>query len=123
MTSWAALGSSRRRGATPQDLRQKVVPQRGSAIQYVPTVRFWLLFVTAGHHLVGEYFPYVFKGTLTRAGPGWPPLLGKRRARMTLTRARRSSRRSPGGLPGERSALGPLAALRPSGPRRHRRAS
>src|SRR5262249_35750052 len=34
---------------------------------------------------IGENFPYVFKGARSAPGPGWPPLLGERRARMTLT--------------------------------------
>ena len=43
---------------------------------------------------------------------------------MTLTRTRRSSRRSPGGpFGGTLRAWAPPAALRPSGPRRRRRAS
>ena len=39
----------------------------------------------------------IYQGRAERAGPGWPSPLGKRRARMMLTRMRRNSRRSPGG--------------------------
>ena len=74
--------------------------------------------------LCREYFPYGFKGAQRAPNLGWVALLGKRRARMTLTRTRRGSRRSSGGLGGERCAPGrPPAALRHSVPRRRRRAS
>ena len=53
-------------------------------------------------HQSGENFPHVVKG----AGPGLAAAPGKRRARMTLTRMRRSSRRSPGGPSGGRCAPG-----------------
>jgi hypothetical protein len=39
-----------------------------------------------------------------RRAPGWPPALGRRRARTTLTQVRRISRRSPGRPFGERCA-------------------
>ncbi len=79
---------------------------------------------------IGENFLYVFKGARARsrarerAGPGWPLLLGKRRARIALIRTRRRSRRSlSGAFRGTSHAWAPPAALRPSGPRRRRRAS
>jgi hypothetical protein len=40
---------------------------------------------------------YAIKGARSAPGPGWPALLDKRRARMTLTPTRRSSGRSPRG--------------------------
>jgi hypothetical protein len=45
----------------------------------------------------GDNYLYVFKGARSAPGSAGGPLLGKRRARMTLTRTWRSSRRSPGG--------------------------
>ena len=72
---------------------------------------------------VGIFFT-VIKGARSAPDPAGRRSGIRRRARMTLTRTRRSSRRSPGGPSGETlRAWAPLAALRPSGPRRRRRAS
>jgi len=98
-------------------------PRRRPAGHYGLTVPYRLQSVTAGRPSVGEKFLYVFKGA--RSAPGLVGRrLGDRRARMTLNRTRRSSRRSQGGCSGGTlRAWAPLAALRPSGPRRRRRAS
>ena len=61
---------------------------------------------TTGVPSAGENFHYGFKGAQSAPDPGWPPLLGKRRARMTLIRTLRSSCRSAGGRRGERARLG-----------------
>ena len=69
-----------------------------------------------------DNFLYVSRARAARRAPGWPPPRAAPR-KDDADRAWRSPRRSPGRFRGRLRVWAPPAALRPSGPRRHRRTS